>query len=245
MPAPYWLHESLLEFPPAALAADDPPGLLAVGGDLRPERLLAAYAGGIFPWFSDESPILWWSPDPRMVLRPQDVHISHSMRRLIRQQRFAEAPLRLTMDRDFEAVTALCASQRERREGTWITSSMQQAYLELHKMGHAHSLEVWQADALVGGLYGVSLGQMFFGESMVSLAPNVSKLAFIGLCLQLREWQFRLIDCQLPTAHLSSLGAREMSREHFLAELAVGRQASPALAPGPGWSFNDMLLAVL
>lgn len=217
-----------MEFPPASLACDDPPGLLAVGGDLSPERLLAAYSHGIFPWFGDDSPILWWSPDPRMVLAPSKVHESRSMRRFIRQQCGENGDLSLSIDEDFASVISQCASLRQHREGTWITEEMQQAYQALHRLGYAHSVEVWQQQnegqrKLVGGLYGVALGRMFFGESMFSLLPNVSKLAFIALARQLQRWDFTLIDCQLPTEHLASLGARPMSREEFLRQLAHNR----------------------
>lgn len=233
-----------MEFPPASLAAEDPPGLLAVGGDLSSERLLAAYANGIFPWFSDDSPILWWSPDPRMVLKPGEVHASQSMRKLIRQQRFSNTPFAVTMDNDFAGVMRLCADMREHHEGTWITHSMQQAYIELHKLGFAHSLEVTQNGKLLGGLYGVSLGRMFFGESMFSLAPNTSKLAFIALCAQLEAWGFRLIDCQLPTDHLLSLGAHPMPRKDFLTELAAGKNETPDTAAlSARWTFDDSVLA--
>lgn len=232
-----------MEFPPAQLAAEDPPGLLAVGGDLSPERLLAAYHNGIFPWFSGDSPILWWSPDPRMVLKPADVHVSKSMRKLIRQQCFSNTPLTVTMDRDFAAVMHQCANMREHNEGTWITQSMQSAYLDLHQSGHAHSLEVMHNGKLVGGLYGVSIGRMFFGESMFSAAPNTSKLAFIALCRQLEAWSYRLIDCQLPTEHLASLGASAMSRDNFLAQLGDGRRECPSMpAASLRWEFDSAVL---
>lgn len=233
-----------MEFPPAELAAEDPPGLLAVGGDLRPERLLAAYANGIFPWFGEDSPILWWSPDPRMVLKPSDVHVSQSMRKMIRQQAFSQSPIRVSMDQDFAGVMHHCAAVREQNEGTWITRSMQSAYQQLYELGHAHSLEVTQNGQLLGGLYGVSLGRMFFGESMFSLAPNTSKLAFIALCRQLQQWDFRLIDCQLPTDHLSSLGARPLSRSDFLAELAIGKSETPSGAgTAQRWAFDEAVFA--
>ncbi|MDO8909017.1 MAG: leucyl/phenylalanyl-tRNA--protein transferase [Pseudohongiella sp.] len=244
MTAPYWLRSDSIEFPPANMAAEDPPGLLAVGGDLSCERLLAAYSSGIFPWFGEDSPILWWSPDPRMVLRPGEVHVSQSMRKLIRQQRFSNTPLKVTMDDDFTKVMQQCGAVRERNEGTWITASMQAAYLRLHALGHAHSLEVTQNGKLLGGLYGVSLGRMFFGESMFSLAPNASKLAFIALCHQLHSWNYRLVDCQLPTEHLTSLGARTMSREDFMVELASGRSEVPDSAALAGkWTFDEAVLA--
>jgi leucyl/phenylalanyl-tRNA--protein transferase len=207
------LDPDTLIFPPIDQALEDPPGLLAVGGDLRPERLLAAYDRGIFPWYQDEgnhSPILWWSPDPRMVLAPAKVHVSKSLCKLIRQERY-----RISMDIAFAQVIRHCAQLREHREGTWITGDMQQAYMALHTLGHAHSVEIWHDNTLVGGLYGVSRGNMFFGESMFSLRRDTSKLAFVALCRQLQAWDYVLIDCQLPTDHLLSLGATPMARSVF------------------------------
>lgn len=189
----------------------EPNGLLAVGGDLRPERLLTAYANGIFPWYEEGQPILWWSPDPRMCLRPEQVIIARSLRKLIRKQQF-----QVTMDRAFMDVIRLCAQTRAIDPGTWISPDMQAAYCELHRLGYAHSIEVWHEDILVGGLYGVALGRLFFGESMFSLQSNTSKIAFVFLCRQLQQWNFRLIDCQMPTEHLSTLGAAEMPRAQFL-----------------------------
>lgn len=206
-------------FPPANQALKEPPGLLAVGGDLRPERLLAAYRQGIFPWYDDSSPILWWSPDPRMVLSPADVHVSRSMRKLLRR-----GAHRITMDCAFAEVIHHCAALREDSQGTWITEEMQTAYCTLHKLGYAHSVEVWLEKRLVGGLYGIALGRMFFGESMFSLSENASKLAFIALCRQLEAWHFEMIDCQMPTEHLSSLGAHPLSRAEFLQQLSLNVQ---------------------
>lgn len=246
MTAPYWLHKELVDFPPAQLALDDEytPGLLAVGGDLKPERLLCAYANGIFPWSEDDSLIMWWSPATRMVLPPSQVHVSRSMRKLIRQQRFSNTPFVVSMDSHFQDVTGQCAAQRKNSGGTWITADMQSAYHELHRLGHAHSLEVTRDGVLVGGLYGVSLGRMFFGESMFGLLPNVSKLAFIALCRQLQCWNYQWLDCQMPTSHLASLGASPMSRSTFLAELAEARLAQPALdACRQPWVFDQTLLA--
>ncbi len=246
MGAPYWLRADSTAFPPASLACDDPPGLLAVGGDLSPERLLAAYSQGIFPWFNDDSPILWWSPDPRMVLQPAHVHVSRSMQRFIRRHCGQHGRLRVSMDEDFRAVICHCAQLRQQHEGTWITADMQQAYQSLHKLGYAHSVEVWQRDidgeqSLVGGLYGVALGTMFFGESMFSLIPDVSKLAFIALARQLDRWNFTLIDCQLPTQHLASLGAGPMPREEFLRRLAENRALQPRGSPGHWVMAADLL----
>lgn len=236
MPAPFWLNPDSTSFPEVCLAAEDPPGLLAVGGDLSAERLLSAYASGIFPWFTRDSPILWWSPDPRMVMRPADIHVSTSMRKLIRQQKFSNSPLKVTMDTAFADVIRLCAELREKQDGTWITAEMQSAYLLLFELGHAHSLEVRQDGKLLGGLYGVSLGGMFFGESMFSIAPNVSKLAFIALALQLQRWGYHLIDCQLPTDHLASLGAAPIARADFINELKAG---SAGAGHSGRWHFEE------
>lgn len=242
MPAPFQLSPDATAFPDVTLAALEPPGLLAVGGDLSTERLLSAYASGVFPWFTRNSPILWWSPDPRMVVRPGQVHVSASMRKLIRQQKFNNSPLKVTMDTAFADVIRLCAALREKHDGTWITAEMQSAYMALFEQGHAHSLEVRQDDRLLGGLYGVSLGGMFFGESMFGLVPNVSKLAFIALGLQLQRWGYHLIDCQLPTDHLASLGAAPIPRARFIEELSAGC----AIAGRSGrWHFEEDVFATL
>lgn len=194
-------------FPPAELA--DPQGIIAVGGDLSPERLLNAYASGIFPWFSAGDPIMWWSPDPRLILQPGDLHVSTSMKKLVKQKRYT-----ITMDREFQAVIQACAAPRKSQPETWITPDMQTAYTTLHHLGFAHSVEVWSQDdqvakKLVGGLYGISLGKCFFGESMFSRQPNVSKLAFITLAQTLFEAGFLIIDCQLPTNHLKVWGPKK------------------------------------
>ncbi len=209
-----WLSEHDLHFPPIEQALSDPDGLLAVGGDLQPDRLMAAYYEGIFPWYEAGGPILWWTPDPRMVLAPEDVHVSRSLRRQLRRD-----TCKITMDADFRGVIRQCAGLREHREGTWITREMQQAYIRLHELGHAHSVEVTRQGRLVGGLYGVSIGPLFFGESMFAIEDNASKIAFIALARQLQHWQFRLIDCQMPTPHLARLGAHPMSRSTFKHEL--------------------------
>lgn len=234
MKAIIWLSSDSLEFPPVEQAFDEPRGLLAAGGDLRPDRLLAAYARGIFPWYDDDSPILWWSPDPRMVLRPEDVHVSRSLAKLIRQGRY-----QITMDCAFADVIRHCAGLRADREGTWITQEMQAAYRDLHRLGHAHSVEIWHDSRLVGGLYGIAMGKLFFGESMFSLAPNVSKIAFVALARQLQQWEFALIDCQMPTDHLQSLGAREMSRAKFQDVLQHWRGDETPPAP---WKFDNNVL---
>lgn len=210
----YQLLEDSYVFPPVEEALEDPQGLLAVGGDLSVPRLLSAYQQGIFPWYGEDEPILWWAPSPRMVLQPQLVHISKSMAKLIRQQRF-----QTTYDSAFARVIAHCANtprpQQSDAEATWIIDEMQDAYTDLYHAGYAHSIEVWDRDELVGGLYGVAIGKMFFGESMFSLRANVSKLAFIALAQLLHGWGFSLIDCQLPTDHLASLGAKPISMEDF------------------------------
>jgi len=218
-----------LAFPPASEA--EPSGLLAVGGDLRPERLILAYASGIFPWYSKGQPILWHSPDPRVVLRPGALHVPRSLRKLARK-----APYRLTLDAAFQAVIAACATTpRPGQEDTWITREMKEAYTELHRRGQAHSVEAWQEKRLVGGLYGVSLGAAFFGESMFARAPDASKLAFVALCERLLEWGVRFVDCQVYTPHLARFGAEEWSRKRYLSELQKALRAPTR--PGP-WSFN-------
>jgi leucyl/phenylalanyl-tRNA--protein transferase len=207
-------------FPPHEAALRDPAGLLAAGGDLKPERLMAAYARGIFPWYSSGQPVLWWSPDPREVLWPQEFHRSRSLKRALRQRGFE-----LHQDRDFAAVVSACAAPRSRSPGTWITPEMKSAYCTLHARGFAHSYEIWCRDRLVGGLYGVRLGGIFFGESMFSLEPDASKAALDGLVRRCQELGIALIDCQLPSAHLRSLGSRPIPRREFLAVLARSLRA--------------------
>jgi leucyl/phenylalanyl-tRNA--protein transferase len=208
----YFLDQELY-FPPVAKANSE--GLLAVGGDLSPERLLLAYRSGIFPWFNEDSLILWWSPDPRMVLYPEEIRISKSMRKVIKSDNFS-----VTVNTSFERVVENCASiVREGQNGTWITHEMKSAYLKLHERGIAKSYEVWEEGSLVGGLYGVDLGHIFCGESMFSKVSNASKVAFIRLAQDLRQKGYKLIDCQLYTDHLASLGAREISRESFMEQL--------------------------
>ena len=205
-----WLKRDTLTFPPLTKAMREPNGLLAAGGDLSADRLVQAYRHGCFPWFSEGQPILWWSPDPRTVLFPEELHVSRSLAKLLRQQRY-----QVSFDRDFEAVIQACAAPRRDADGTWITDDMQNAYTELHARGHAHSVEVWDNGELVGGLYGLAMGQLFFGESMFSRADNASKFGFITLARHLQAWGFVLIDCQMPTPHLESLGARSIPRQQF------------------------------
>ncbi|UCH80385.1 MAG: leucyl/phenylalanyl-tRNA--protein transferase [Nitrospiraceae bacterium] len=202
-------------FPPPELA--DESGLLAVGGDLCEERLLLAYSRGIFPWYSGHDPILWWSPDPRLVLFPDELRVSRSLKQTINKEIF-----RVTMDRAFESVIKACATIHRKENGeTWITGDMIDAYTGLHKSGYAHSVESWYKGELVGGLYGISLGSAFFGESMFARKSNASKVAFVHLVQQLSRWHFTLIDCQITTAHLTSFGAREISRDEFNKKLSA------------------------
>lgn len=201
-------------FPPVSVALREPQGLLAAGGDLGPKRLLAGYRRGIFPWFSPGQPILWWSPDPREVLLPGEFHCSRSLTRLRRSGRFETG-----FDTDFAAVITACAEPRRTSPGTWITDGMQQAYLRLHALGHAHSIEVRRAGRLVGGLYGVQLDKIFFGESMFSRESNASKIALAALVDHCLANGIDLIDCQLASPHLRSLGSRAISRREFLLRL--------------------------
>lgn len=205
-----WLQRDSLNFPPLSKALREPNGLLAAGGDLSAERLIAAYRHGCFPWYQDNQPILWWSPDPRTVLFPEELHVSRSLAKVLRRARY-----RVTFDQAFAKVIQACAAPRDYADGTWITTPMQHAYLELHQRGIAHSVEVWRDDELVGGLYGLAMGQLFFGESMFSRADNASKVGFVTLVEQLKAWGFALIDCQMPTQHLHSLGARPIARADF------------------------------
>jgi leucyl/phenylalanyl-tRNA--protein transferase len=201
------------EFPPPEHA--DPSGLVGVGGDLDPQRVLAAYRVGIFPWFSRGQPILWWSPDPRMVLRTDALQVQRSLRKRVRQR-----PYVITLDQAFERVIARCAATpRPGQDGTWITAEMQRAYVRLHELGYAHSVEAWKDGVLVGGLYGIAVGRCYCGESMFADAPDASKIAFVHLVEQLRAWDFPLVDCQVHTEHLARFGAEEVPRSVYLAEL--------------------------
>jgi leucyl/phenylalanyl-tRNA--protein transferase len=214
-------------FPPVDSALAEPDGLLCAGGDLAPSRLLAAYRHGIFPWFSDGQPILWWSPDPRTVLYPSELKVSRSLGKTLRNRGFV-----VTLDRAFDAVMQHCADPALRPAGTWISPPMQSAYRQLHQLGHAHSFETWDGDRLVGGLYGVALGRVFFGESMFSVERDASKVALHALARLLHAHGGRLIDCQIASAHLESLGARSIPRGEFVDELAA---AIPDLQPDPRW----------
>lgn len=205
-----WLRRDSLDFPSLENALQEPNGLLAAGGDLSPERLIQAYRHGCFPWYQDGQPLLWWSPDPRTVLFPGELHVSRSLAKVIRQGGF-----QFSFDQAFDAVIQACAGPRSYADGTWITSPMQAAYCELHRRGIAHSVEVWSNGKLVGGLYGLAMGRLFFGESMFSHANNASKAGFVYLVEHLRNWNFVLIDCQMPTQHLHSFGARAIPRRQF------------------------------
>ena len=202
-------------FPPVAQALREPNGLLAAGGSLDAQRLLEAYRHGIFPWFNAGEPILWWSPDPRMVLFPEEFKMSRSLRKTLRHKDYE-----IRTDSAFEQVMRACAAPRD-GQGTWINEDMITAYTELHNMGVAHSVETWINGQLAGGLYGISIGRMFYGESMFSHRPNASKIALAHLCAQLARWDFEMIDCQMSTPHLAALGAREIPRAEFIQRLKV------------------------
>ena len=205
----YFLTKELY-FPPVEMAS--PEGIVAVGGDLSPERLVLAYNSGIFPWFEDDEPILWWSPPQRMVINPQDYKIAKSLRNILNRKIF-----KITFNKNFSEVIKHCQTiKRKGQKGTWITDSMYEAYLKLHNLGIAKSVEVWQQDKLVGGLYGVDLGKVFCGESMFSLVPNASKVAFVSLIEKLKQENFLLLDCQVHNNHLEKLGAFEITRENYL-----------------------------
>ncbi len=213
MKTPFFLNSlnTIEQFPDVSQALKDPNGLLAVGGDLSPERLLQAYLQGIFPWYSNNQPVMWWSPDPRMVLFPSELKVSRSLRRVVQKGRF-----RVTIDKVFPQVIRACAQPRDNEGETWITPEMEQAYIDLHQLGWAHSVEAWSGTELVGGFYGISIGRVFFGESMFYKEPDASKVAFVVFVRQLQEWGFELIDCQMTTSHLLSFGAREIARKKFI-----------------------------
>lgn len=224
----YQLTEELA-FPDPSLAEDE--GLLAVGGDLSPERLVLAYQHGIFPWYSEGRPILWWCPRPRLLLLPDELRVNRSLRKVMRR-----APFRITMDTAFAEVLDACAqTPRPDQGGTWITDDMRAAYIELHRLGIAHSVEAWDGDTLVGGLYGLALGTAFFGESMFARASDASKIAFATLVTQLQAWSFRLIDCQVVTEHLVRFGAREFALDDFLGRLEVATHERHRRGP---WRFD-------
>lgn len=213
---PFWLdpRDGRCAFPDPALALREPNGLLAIGGDLSPERLLVAYRRGIFPWFSDDQPLLWWTPDPRAVLFPERLKVSRSLRKTLGKGLF-----QVTADRAFAEVVQACSGPRRGAPGTWITTEMKAAYVRLHRLGYAHSVESWCEGELVGGLYGVAIGRVFFGESMFARRTDASKVAFVHLVRQLQARGFGVIDCQVASEHLASLGAEEIARAQFNALL--------------------------
>lgn len=220
-------------FPPVTQALDDPPGILAFGGQLTAPWLLEAYRQGIFPWFNPGEPILWWSPDPRMVILPENFKVRRSLKKTIRKQLYE-----ITFDQAFDQVLDGCAAARNYTDETWITPEMRTAYLGLHHDGYAHSVEAWQDGKLVGGLYGVAIGKIFCGESMFARATDASKVAFVHLVEQLKAWGFELIDCQVYTDHLASFGAEEIERARFLDYLKLY-----AAAPMPvgHWSLEQRI----
>lgn len=208
----YWVKDNIIanDFPDINRALNEPDGLLAIGGDLSPELLISAYARGIFPWNNEGQPVLWWSPDPRWILRPENTRISRSLDKVLKSGKF-----RVTFNRDFPTVIRLCAAPRKDEESTWITGSIVTNFNELHKLGYAHSIESWLDGKLVGGLYGIAMGKIFFGESMFSRVSNASKVALVTLARVLVTNGFKLIDCQVYTRHLESLGAIPMSRDSW------------------------------
>lgn len=216
---PVFLLSDTIEFPPPHLASEE--GLLAVGGDLTQKRLLLAYRMGIFPWFSNNEPILWWSPDPRLVLYPHEIKTSKTLKKIIKKEVF-----KVTMDLAFNEVINQCAQVRlKKNQGTWIIEDMIEAYCRLHESGFAHSVEVWRQGELVGGLYGVSLGKCFFGESMFTRISNASNIALVKLVEYLKELSFNMLDCQVPTEHLTRFGARQIPRIRFLNQLEKSLKA--------------------
>lgn len=237
-PPPYLISPNSIEthFPPIDLALKDPNGLLAVGANLHVETLLSAYRQGIFPWYSQGEPILWWSPSPRAVLRPEEVHIGRSLNKVLRKGLFS-----VTFDHAFAEVIEKCSHPRlltsAKDDGTWITNEMKQAYIRLHRAGYAHSVECWSRDKLVGGLYGVAIGKIFFGESMFTLQSDASKVALVTLCQYLQQRNFPIIDCQVGSEHLFTMGAEEISRQKFKTIL---KESCPASDIQPGqWDLNE------
>jgi leucyl/phenylalanyl-tRNA--protein transferase len=217
-------------FPPPQRAMREPNGLLAIGGDLSLPRMIRAYSAGIFPWYNPNEPILWWCPDPRAMLEPASFHVSHSLSKRLKKTDHA-----VTLDAAFEAVLDACAGPRRGGHGTWLGADMKRAYQELNRHGFAHSVEVWSEGALVGGLYGVALGHAFFGESMFSGIADGSKIALYHLCRQLCQWRFELVDCQVASPHLKTLGATEVPRERFLAQLRRAMLHTGRIGP---WRFD-------
>lgn len=222
-----------IKFPPPHLATEE--GLLAIGGDLRVERIMAAYHQGVFPWYSDETPIMWWNPDPRFVLYPSRLKISKSMKQVLRQNRF-----KITFDTAFREVMESCQkSPRSDQDGTWITNELIDAFEKIHELGAAHSVEVWQDGELVGGLYGLSIGRVYFGESMFTRVSNASKAGFITLVQEMSKRGIEMIDCQVYTSHLESLGAESISRDQFLGQLEVLLDFESNMGKWTNWLQND------
>jgi len=228
------LSKFSFSFPNPQEASDE--GLLAYGGGLEPSRILTAYRNGIFPWFNEDDPILWWSPNPRLVLYPKDFKVKKSFRKVLRNSNFI-----VKFDNNFEQVIRLCAKMREYNEGTWLIKDMREAYTELHNMGFAHSVEVYQEGDFIGGLYGVAMGKAFFGESMVSLKPNASKIALKALSDVLEAKGYKFIDCQVPTEHLQSLGAVLIDRNDFLKQLHEALQNGGDIGSWQDykWGYKD------
>ncbi|ARU31566.1 leucyl/phenylalanyl-tRNA--protein transferase [Sulfuriferula sp. AH1] len=228
-----WL-KTVDDFPPVTQALTAPAGLLAAGGDLSAEWLIGAYSRGIFPWFNADQPILWWSLDPRMVLFPQELRVPHSLKRVMRKHQYE-----IRVDTAFRQVMEGCSQPRAGQDGTWISPQMIAAYTELHRLGVAHSVETWINGELAGGLYGIALGRVFYGESMFTRVADASKIAFVHLVRQLQRWQFKVIDCQMNTAHLARFGAREIPRADFMQLLAEGVHAPGVTLP---WQLEGDLV---
>ncbi len=231
---PYWIspNASPYDFPPLETALEHPDGLLAVGGDLTPSRIMIAYRRGIFPWYNNDQPILWWSPSQRLVLFPEQLKLSQSLRKTIRKQKFT-----LTMDQHFRQVITQCAAPRRTQKTTWITAEILEAYYQLHQHGFAHSVETWHNGELVGGLYGIALGKVFFGESMFALMTDASKVAFAHFVSQIQRWDYQLIDCQVQTEHLKTFGAIEIPRPTY--RDLLDHLCDTCGHPGP-WQFEPL-----
>lgn len=239
-----WLDPLAIEFPNTSHALSEPNGLLAAGGELSVPWLLEAYSKGIFPWFNEGDPILWWTPSPRMVIYPHQFHISRSLRKVLKKGGFS-----VTINNKFHDVISACAKPRrgslfDDESATWITHSMKKSYLALHQAGFAHSIEVWQGDKLCGGLYGVAIGRIFFGESMFSQMSNGSKIAIAHLVEHLKKWQYKLIDCQVHNNHLSSLGAIEIDRSSFERLVQQHTKQLNLLSSNPEWNTQDITLDI-
>ena len=227
-----WLDLEEISFPPTEDALEEPNGLLAASEELGINRLINAYQRGIFPWYSEDQPILWWSPDPRMVITRESLHISRTMRKLINKRAYS-----VTSDKAFGEVISSCAAPRETQDGTWITEEIIESYKELHHLGYAHSIEVWKEESLVGGLYGIALGKVFFGESMFSRANNASKYGFVTMANRLFEEGYKLIDCQVSSEHMESLGGFDVSRRDFETILSKSQCERPG-----EWPFSESTL---